>query len=189
VYVAIEQIPRRAMTFVLRTTGDAVALSGPAYQVVRAVDPAQAITELTTFEALADRSIARPRFFATVLSGFALLALTLAAVGIYGVLAFTVRQRTREIGIRTALGADRRRTLRLVISQGMVPVAWGLTAGMLGALVLSRFLGELLFGTAPVDAVTYLAVGAALLAVAVAACWIPGFRATRIHPMEALRNE
>jgi len=188
-YVPIEQISRRAMTFVLRTARNPLALAGAVQEAVRLTDPAQAITEIAPLTDIVHRSVGRPRFFAALLASFAALALVLATVGIYGVLAFSIRQRTREVGIRAALGADRRRILQLVLGQGMRPVAIGLAAGLLGALALTRVLADLLFTIEPIDVPTYVAVTAMLGAVAFAACWIPARRATRVDPMEALRHE
>lgn len=189
VYVPLHQLPRRAMTFVLRTRGDPLALAGAVRRVVRQEDPGLAISELTPLSAVVGESIARPRFVALLLVLFAVLAMALAAVGIYGVLSIAVRERTREIGIRVALGADRRATLRLVVRQGMQPVALGLCVGLAAALGLTRLMTGLLFEIRPVDPATYGVVLALLVTVAFAACWIPGMRATRVDPMEALRRE
>jgi len=189
VYVPLPQVPRRAMTFVLRTDGDPLALVAAARQAVHDADPGQAITELAPVDAVVNESLARPRFFTWLLSSFAALAIVLAAVGIYGVLAFAVRQRTREIGVRMALGADRRDTLRLVVWQGLRPASLGVVLGLFSAVPVTRVMRSLLFGVQPLDPMTYGTVVALLFAVAVAACWIPGRRATRLDPMEALRSE
>lgn len=189
VYVPLKQIPRRAMTFVLRTDGDPLQLAMAAQRAVQSADPDQAITELTTLEAVVHDSIARPRFFTLLLSLFAALAVVLAAVGIYGVLAFAVRQRTREIGLRMALGADHRETLLLVVRQGMRPAMLGLAIGVAAAVALTRLMSGLLFEVRPFDPVTFGVVVVLLALVALAACWIPGRRATGVDPMEALRYE
>jgi len=189
IYVPLKQIPRRAMTFVLRADGDPLALAAAARQAVHDVDPGQAITEVAPLDAVVSESLARPRFFTLLLSSFAALAILLAAVGIYGVLAFTVRQRTREIGVRMALGADRRDTLRLVVWQGLRPASLGVAVGLLSAVPLTRVMRSLLFGVRPLDPITYGTVVALLFAVAIVACWIPGRRATRLDPTEALRSE
>jgi ABC-type antimicrobial peptide transport system permease subunit len=120
---------------------------------------------------------------------FALVALSLAAVGLYGVLAFTVARRTAEIGIRMALGAQRTDVRRMVVGQGMGIVAIAIALGVGGALATGRLLGSLLYGVSPRDPVTYATVVGVLLAMALLACWIPARRATRIDPMEALRHE
>ncbi len=131
----------------------------------------------------------RPRFFTVLLTGFAALAIALAVVGIYVVLAFAVQQRTREIGIRMALGADGRGTLHLVLRQGMTPVLAGVAAGLLAAAGLTRVMRGILFEIRPFDPGTYGLVALAVTGVALLACWIPGHRATQVHPMEALRYE
>jgi putative ABC transport system permease protein len=177
------------MAFVLRTRGDPLALAGAVRSAVRLVDPDQAITELTSLAAVLHESIARPRFFAILLSLFAGLAVTLAAIGIHGVLAFSVRQRTREIGIRTALGAARGETLRLVVQQGLRPALLGVAIGLVAAAALTRLMTRMLFEVQPLDPVTYAAVVVIIGLVALAACGIPAWRATRVHPMEALRYE
>ncbi len=189
VYVPLQQVPRRGMSFVIRTAGDPLALSAAVHAAVRAVDPRQAISEMTSLEAVTRGAIARPRFFTVLLTGFAALAMALAVVGIYAVLAFAVRQRTREIGIRMALGADRRGTIRLVLRQGMTPVLAGVAAGLLAAAGLTRVMAGILFEIRPLDPGTYGVVALAVTGVALLACWIPGHRATQVHPMEALRYE
>ncbi|HEX9690641.1 MAG TPA: ABC transporter permease [Gemmatimonadales bacterium] len=188
-YIPQHQIARRGMAFVLRTRGDPLALAGAVRSAVRLVDPDQAITELTSLAAVLHESIARPRFFAILLSLFAGLAVTLAAIGIHGVLAFSVRQRTREIGIRTALGAARGETLRLVVQQGLRPALLGVAIGLVAAAALTRLMTRMLFEVQPLDPVTYAAVVVIIGLVALAACGIPAWRATRVHPMEALRYE
>ncbi len=189
VYMPLYQMPRRAMTFVIRTAGDPLTLAAAAHAAVREVDPRQAITEVTSLEAVVYGSIARPRFFTTLLTGFAALAIALAVVGIYAVLAFAVQQRTREIGIRMALGADRRGTLRLVLRQGMKPVLAGVAAGLVAAAALTRVMTGILFEIRPFDPGTYGVAALAVAGVALLAVWVPGRRAMRVEPMEALRYE
>jgi predicted permease len=189
IYVPIQQVPRRAMTFVIRAPGDPVRLAPAAQAAIREVDSRQAISEITPLEAVMHGSIARPRFFTALLTGFAGLAIALAMVGIYAVLAFAVQQRTREIGIRMALGADRGGTLRLVLLQGMTPVLAGVAAGLLAAAGLTRVMTGILFEIRPFDPGTYGLVALAVTMVALLACWIPGHRATQVAPVEALRYE
>ncbi|MFY9550958.1 MAG: FtsX-like permease family protein, partial [Thermoanaerobaculia bacterium] len=134
-------------------------------------------------------SVAQPRFRATLLALFGAAALLLAVLGIYGVISYSVGRRTREVGIRIALGAQGRDVLRMVLLEGLALSAAGLAVGLGGALVLTRFLSSLLFEVSPLDPSTYSAVAASLLATGLLACWIPARRATRIDPVLALRQE
>jgi putative ABC transport system permease protein len=134
-------------------------------------------------------SMGQPRFRALLIGIFAAIALLLAAAGIYGVLSYSVTQRTHEIGIRVALGAARRDVLRMVVRQGMLLAAVGIAAGLAGGAIASRVLSSLLFGVRPTDPATFVAVSAILLAVAFVACFLPARRATRIDAMTALREE
>ncbi len=134
-------------------------------------------------------SIAQPRLNAMLVGLFALIALLLAAAGIFGVMSYSVTQRTQEIGIRLALGAQRRDVLGLIVGQGMRLVALGLGFGFVGVLASSRLLQSLLFGVGPTDLPVMLSVGIVLAAVAFAACWFPALRASRVDPVTALRSE
>jgi putative ABC transport system permease protein len=189
VYVSNDQNPRIQMSYVAHTTGDPLALAGEMRRIVHELDPDQPVTEILPLSGLLSETLARPRFFTALLGGFALLALVLAALGVYGVLAYVVRGRAREMGLRMALGASGRRVAGQVLAQGMAPVAVGLAAGLLGAAGLSRFLGSLLFDVRPLDAPTYAAVSVVLGAVAVLACLVPAWSAGRADPMASLRSE
>ena len=189
VYVSQERIPRRGMTFVLHTTGNPLAAVAGVRQVLADMDPDQPISEVAMAGAILSDSVAQPRFFAALLGVFALLALVLASLGIYGVISYQVGQQTREIGIRLALGAERGDTVRLVLRGGMVPAALGTLVGLGVALALTRIMEALLFGVGSADLSTYAAVAAALLLVAAVACVVPARRATRIDPVGALRAE
>ena len=134
-------------------------------------------------------SVAQPRFYAVLLGFFALLALGLAAVGIYGVLSYSVSQRSREIGVRRALGAHRSHILGLVLRQGLLLTVAGLVLGVVGAIVGTRVLSSLLFGVELTDVTTYAAVPVLLGVVALVACYLPALRATRVDPLRALRYE
>jgi predicted permease len=193
-----EFLPRTMYTLV-RSTGPSPAGAGGAMppaaiartirDAVRALDPTLPVASLSTMEDVVRASIARPRFIALLLSIFAGAALFLAAIGIYGVLSYSVAQRAQELGIRMALGADRRRILRLVMSQGMLLALAGVAAGVAISLALSRLIASLLFGVAPTDPLTYGAVLAILGAVAAAACALPAARAARVDPLVVLRSE
>ncbi len=179
----------RTMTITLRVRGDPLALATPARRVVSTLDGALAVSDVRSLEDVVSRSVAAPRFTATLIGVFALLAMTLAAVGIYGVVAYVVAQRTAELGIRVALGARVPDVLRLVVGQGMRPVGMGLAGGLAGALALSHVLRGLLFDVAPTDLLTYAVVALALGGVALLACYLPARRAARVDPMIALRAE
>ncbi len=189
VYVAEQQTPRRALTYVLHTTGKALALAPAVRRIVADMDPDQPIARITSLEGALSESITTPRFLATLLATFAALALLLAALGIYGVLSYQVRQRTHEIGIRLALGARAGDVVGLLIRQGMAPVALGLAAGAAGAVLLTRLMSSLLFAVAPDDPATLAAAAALLGAVALAAVWIPARAAARVDAVRTLGVE
>jgi len=153
------------------------------------VDADQPVSRLRPMADLVAASTSGTRFQGTLLGAFASIALLLAAVGIYGVMAHAVARRTREIGVRMALGAARGDILRLVVGHGMRLAAAGITLGIGGALALTRLLRAQLFGVAPTDPATFVCVTLGLAAVALAACWLPARRATRVEPLSALRAE
>jgi putative ABC transport system permease protein len=181
--------PNRTMRLVLRTGGDPAALAPGLRAAVAALDPDLPVTEVQTMESALGAWAAERRLTMVLVAGFAVLALTLGAVGVYGVMAHLVVQRTREIGVRIALGAAPGAILGLVLSQGAWLAGAGIGLGLLAALAASRLLTSLLFDVAPTDPPTYLVTVAALLAVAAAAAVIPARRATRTDPVEALRSE
>ncbi|MCB1035373.1 MAG: FtsX-like permease family protein, partial [Acidobacteria bacterium] len=188
-YMAQAQVPRRGMSFVLRTRGNPLDLVRSAQAAVWRADPDQPIDEISSLEQLLADSTARPRLLALLLSAFAALAMLLAAVGIYGVLAHSVRRRGHEIGVRVALGAKRSEVLRMVVGQGMVPIVAGMALGLGLAVALSRFLEGVVFGVAAVDLPTYLVVLVFFSAVGLLACYVPGRAALRVDPVAALRED
>jgi predicted permease len=189
VYVAVERNPQNPLTFVVRGSLDTGSTVAAARQEVHAVDKDLALTDITTLRELVDHSMNNERFRTILLSGFAGVALFLAALGLYGVLAYFVVQRSRELGIRLALGAQPTALFRLVVRQGMRPVVIGSVAGLIGAAAATGLMRSLLFGIDPIDPPTYLATAATLAAVALMACATPALRATQLDPLVALREE
>ena len=177
------------MNFELRTAGDPMALLPSVRQAISEVDGNLPLFDVKTQVEQAAQSLAQERLFAALLSFFGLLALLLAALGLYGVLSHSVAQRTQEIGIRVALGAQPRDVLRLVIGQGMRLVVPGLVVGLAGAYAATRWIASFLYGVGTVDWPTYSSIAALLLAVALLACWIPARRANKVDPLVALRYE
>jgi putative ABC transport system permease protein len=174
---------------VVRTIGDPMALAGPVRGEVRALDPTLPVASVRPMSEVVAASLATPRLTGFLLGTFAAIALLLAAVGIYGVLAYLVARRTHEIGIRLAIGADRGQVVRMILGQGMTLTALGLVAGILGAVALTRSLNSVLYEVTPSDPWTYVAVALMLLAVAALASALPAIRAARVNPLTALRSE
>jgi putative ABC transport system permease protein len=187
-YVPFEQIPTGGLELAMRTRAPGATVKA-ATAAVRALDPAQPVIESGPLEEILAASLSRQRFGVQLLGGFAALALVLAAVGIASVLAYSVRRRRREIGIRMALGARAETVLGMIVLQGMRTTLIGVAVGLGGALALARLLGALLYGVGPADPATLGAVVAVLCLVALAACFIPAMRAGRIDPLRALREE
>lgn len=179
----------RAMAMVVRTTGEPLALVEGARGLLHEIDPGVAMSDIATLGTLVDRTLAPHRFTMTLFGLFALVALLLTVAGIYGVLAFAVGRRRREIGVRMALGARAGDVTGMVVRQGMGLVGMGLVLGLLAALAASRLLGSLIYGVAPSDPVTYGAVAAILAAAGLAACLIPALASARTRPMSVLGAE
>lgn len=189
-YLPHGAFPRRSMSIVLRSErGDPTALAGAVREVVKGLDPAMAVQGLSTMEALVAGSMAVPRLLTLGIGAFGLVALLLAALGVYGVIAQLVAQRTRELGIRMALGADQGKVIGMVLRQGAALIAVGAGVGLGAALVTGRLIQGLLFQTDPLDPLTFLALPLLLSAVALFATWIPARRAAAIDPITALRTE
>ena len=175
--------------FIVRTDKDPLAIAAAVKERIWSVDANAPVTELRTMDQIVASNVATPRFQALLLGSFAALGLLLAMVGIYGVISYAASQRTHEIGVRMALGAQRRDVLRLIVGHVMILAAAGIATGIAGALALSRFLQSLLFEIKPTDPATYVGVGLMLTIVVCAACYIPARRAMRVEPMVALRYE
>jgi len=178
-----------AMSLVVRTRDDAAALAPAVRKAIWAVDKDQPIVRVATMDALLAASEAQRRFAMIVFEAFALVALVLAATGIYGVLSGNVSERMREIGVRAALGASRADILALVVRQGMTLTALGVAIGLIGAAVATQAIVSLLFGVSRLDPLTYLGVIALLAGVSAIACWVPAWRAARVDPAITLRAE
>jgi putative ABC transport system permease protein len=176
-------------TLVVHTTGDPMALSRPVSRVIRELDPELAIAEVGTMERWVDESVARPRFQSRLLGGFAALAFVLAIIGIYGVMSYGVAQRTHEIGIRMALGAQKGRVTRMILGRGALLTVGSLVLGVIGSLALSRYIETLLFDVKPGDPSTLSVVSALLLTVSLAASYIPARRAANVDPLTSLKYE
>jgi predicted permease len=174
---------------VIRTTGDPSALTAAATRIVRRIAPTALIENVMTIQQFKDRSISPQRLNAMLISSFGALALVLAALGIAGVLAFSVSARTNEIGIRMSLGADSARVERMILREGGTLVLIGLLLGVTGALLAGRVIQGLLFGIAPNDPATLISAGLVMAAIGMAACWIPALRAARVDPIMAMRAQ
>jgi putative ABC transport system permease protein len=175
------------MSLVLRTTVPPLTLTSAVRKAVQAIDRNQPIADVTTLDAWVGKSLSKRRFSMLVLTLFAALGVALAMIGIYGVLSYSVSQRTQEIGIRMALGAAPRDVLRLVIGQGLVLALTGLLIGTLGGLLATRALGSMLFEVEPTDPSVYLLIGLGLTAVAMGASYLPARRAGRLDPLTSLK--
>lgn len=177
------------MNIVLKTDSNTSQLAGPLKQAVASLDPNVPVAGITTLGEMVSDSIDQPRFLAMLAGAFAATALTLAAIGIYGVMAYAVAQRTTEIGVRMALGATPSDVFRLVVGDGLKLTAAGVALGLGGSIVVARWLASLLFDVTPGDPITLAATAGTLLLVAMAACVIPARRATRVNPMVAQRAD
>ena len=189
IYIPHAQQPMAGMTFVVHTAVEPTTLAEAVRREVRGLDPLLPVTALEPLETVVARSISQPRFYMLVLGIFAAVALLLASIGIFGVVSYAVAQRTREMGIRIALGATRERVLRMVLGSAMRLAVIGVVVGLLAAIALSRTLASLLFDLSPTDPMTYAAVGIGLGLIALMASYLPASRATRVDPVVALRGD
>jgi putative ABC transport system permease protein len=183
------QSPTGGMTVLVRTATEPLALAAAVREQVRGLDKDVPVTNIRTMDQVFDASVAQPRFSMLVVALFAVLALVLSSVGIYGVMAYSVSRRAHEIGVRMALGARSGQVLKLVLKEGMTLVVLGIAIGLFGALALTRLLATLLFGVSAKDPITFISVATLLAAVAFIACYIPARRATKVDPLVALRYE
>jgi putative ABC transport system permease protein len=189
IYVPLGQFaPVNAVVF-FRSRADAQYLGEAVRQEVAKLDPNVPVHSVSTMDEIIARSVADRRFALELLGVFAAVALLLAAVGIYGVMSYSFSQRTHEVGIRIALGAQRPDILRMALAEGMRTVVIGLASGLVGAAIMTRFFRSMLFDVTPADPATYLSVSAILACVALFACYIPAQRATQVNPLAALREE
>jgi predicted permease len=189
IYLPVNQSPSYAMAVYLRTHADPGTLGDAVRREVQSIDPTIPVFEVRTMEEVVAKYMEQRRFALELLGVFAGVALLLASIGIYGVMAYTFSQRTNEIGIRIAMGAQRGDILRIAVGEGALIVAFGLAAGLAGSLVLTRFLQTMLFDVKPTDPITFAGISALLSAAALAACFVPARRATRVDPLVALRHE
>ncbi len=189
IFVPASQSPGRTTTLVVRTAGDPLGLAGTVRDQVRAVDPEVPVFGVSTMEHILESTVVQPRLNVTILGTFAVLALVLSMVGVYGVVAYGVSQRTREIGVRMALGARGADVIGLVVGQAMPVTGLGLALGLMGAAAVTRWMQTLLYGVTPTDPATFAAVALVLAAVSLGACYGPARRATRVDPVVALHDE
>ena len=189
IYWNYQQRARDRMSLVVRTSGDPHSLVTPVLNTIRSIDPDQPAFAVKTMSEVVNQSLSLRWFNALVVSLFAVSSLLLAMIGIYGVIAWNVKQRTREIGVRVALGANRKALLMMVLGKGLRMTAVGIGLGLLGSFLLAHFLRSLLFGVGQTDPLTFAVVPLLLLLAAVLACVIPARRAIKVDPMIALRYE
>jgi putative ABC transport system permease protein len=189
VYFSHPDLTYSFMTLVIRTDGDPAALAPAVQREIRSLDPNQPISDIRTMNQVMSQTLSRARFNTLLLALFAGLATLLSAVGIFGVMNYSVALRTREIGLRLAIGAQPRQVLLLILKQGLILTAVGMILGLAAAFALTRLLSGLLFGVAAVDAATFTTISVLLILVSIAACYVPARRAMKIDPLRALRYE
>jgi putative ABC transport system permease protein len=189
VYLPLMQQSPRSIAVMLRTSADPTTVAHAVENAVHKLDRDLPVYSVRTMDDLVNASIARQRMAVIIFVTFAGIALLLAAIGLYGVISHGVTERTHEIGVRMALGAERRHVLSLVVRQGLTMAVVGTAIGMAGALALARTIQSLLYGVSATDPATFAWVAVALLSVALVACYVPAWRAARVDPTQALRAE
>jgi len=188
-FLSHQQNPVGALTLVVRTTGDPLASVSAVRGEIRALDPEQPVYQIASIEGMLSDMVAQRRFTMALLGTFAGLALALGIIGVYGVTSYLVTQRTREVGLRLALGAPPRELVRMVVRQGMVVASIGLVVGLAGAMLLTRLMASMLFEVSPTDVSTLVAVTTVLALATLVANWLPARRAARVDPLVALRAD
>jgi putative ABC transport system permease protein len=188
-YVSHVEAPQPSMALVIRTATDPASLAGAVREELKKIDKDQPMSRVSTMEQLLSESLSQKRFYTSLMSAFALIALVMAAVGIYGLMTYSVTQRTQELGVRMALGARPWDVIRLAMGQNLISVAAGALIGLIGAFGLTGLLSSLLYGITPTDPATFAAVVGTLLATALLACYLPARKATKVDPLVALRHE
>jgi predicted permease len=189
IYIDNQQNSRVKVTLVTRTSGEPLTMAGAVQAAIRSLDPDQTITSVFTYDDLVSEALARPRLLTVLLAAFGVLGLALGALGIYGVQAYLVSQRRREIGVRMALGAQPGAVLRMVVARGMLLAGVGIAIGLASALAVTRYLRSVLYGVAPSDPLTFAAVAIALFGIATLASWLPARRAAAVDPVVALHTD
>jgi putative ABC transport system permease protein len=188
-YLPFPQVPISGSSLAIRTAGRPENLIAAVRNQVRALDPDLPLTLVMPMTDVVSRSVWQPRLYTALFGVFAAVALIMSTVGIYGVMSYSVTQRTREIGLRMALGAQRQDVLKLVVGHGVLLAGLGVGAGLAAAVALTRLMSSLLFGVTATDPVTFAAVSVLLAGVALGACAVPARRASKVDPMVALRYE
>jgi len=188
-YIPHSQVQNAFMTLVVRTSGDPASLTGAVRGAISGLDKDLPVFRVKTMEQFVSDSMAQRRFAMTLVGIFAAVAMALACVGLYGVLSYSITQRSHEIGIRMALGAQISDVLRLVVGEGMLLALAGVAIGSVASFLLTRLMASLLFGVTPGDPLTFATIAASLTLVALVACFAPARRATRVDPIVALRYE
>jgi putative ABC transport system permease protein len=189
VYLPLKQSPTAGMALVARTERDAASFGNAIQRAIWEVDPAQPIYELSTMDQILARAVFLPRLSTTLLAAFAAAALLLAALGIYGVLSYSVSQRTKEIGLRMALGASGGNTVAMIVRSSVTMVAIGGVIGLLASIALAQTISGVLYGVGPFDLATFAVATAVLLSAGVVASLLPALRTTRVDPVVALREQ